>query len=60
MNALATLKNDTGALTWVVTTCPICGGEHTHGAGADPARVSEYLGHRVSHCTTAGYTLVSP
>lgn len=31
----------------VVPECPLCGRQHTHGAGVDGDR----LGHRCAHCT---------
>jgi hypothetical protein len=48
-------------LAWVVPCCPLCGEEHTHGAGESPADARSYLGHRAAHCAPpdgpCGYVL---
>ena len=35
---------------WIVDTCPICGGRHTHGGGTPDKDPTRLLGHRVAHC----------
>jgi hypothetical protein len=49
--------------SWVVPVCPLCGHKHSHGAGTEPHKVDELLGHRVAHCPKGhnhiqGYILV--
>lgn len=47
---------------WRVPVCPLCGEEHTHGAGTLQNLPQAYLGHRSPHCMSArggaGYVLV--
>ena len=49
--AQAVLIEHDGVHLWHVASCPLCGGEHTHGGGRagvdDP---DDLLGHRVAHC----------
>jgi hypothetical protein len=37
---------------WVIARCPLCGKEHTHGAGPMDGDPRRFLGHRISHCAT--------
>lgn len=49
-----------GVRSLVVGSCPHCDKTHHHGGGEVSVDVTEYLGHRVSHCagaTTGGYYL---
>jgi hypothetical protein len=34
-------------MQWVIPVCPLCGGEHVHGA---PDGINDTGGHRVAHC----------
>ena len=47
---------------WVVPVCPLCGEEHTHGAGDKGGDPLLLLGHRSAHCVpnklNDGYILV--
>lgn len=53
ITAHAYLRNRT---QWVVPVCPLCGGEHVHGA---PDGINDTGGHRVAHCApqSAGYVI---
>lgn len=44
---------------WHVPNCPLCGGEHWHGAGGPGDDPHKLLGHRGAHCAGGdGYVLV--
>ena len=44
---------------WLVRVCPICGGQHRHGAGDGKVDPRQLLGHRAGHCRVQqrGYVL---
>lgn len=44
---------------WRVLHCPLCGGQHVHGAGGLDDDPTAYLGHRAAHCGDGGYVLVA-
>lgn len=57
--AEAVLTKGRDCWLWVVPTCPLCGGKHTHGGGSYQDDPREMLGHRIAHCGTGGdYHLV--
>jgi hypothetical protein len=37
-----------GYWIWLVSACPYCGRQHSHGAGDEPRPTG--LGHRIAHC----------
>lgn len=43
---------------WHVPHCPLCGGEHWHGAGDPGDDPRAYLDHRAAHCGGGEYVLV--
>jgi hypothetical protein len=55
------VRKDYQNYVWIIDCCPLCGKSHIHGAGDDLEEISQYLGHRMSHCDTnekSGYNLV--
>jgi hypothetical protein len=60
--AFVRLETDEQCRWWIIDHCPLCGGQHQHGAGPMSADPMRYLGYRAGHCTSGepgtGYVLV--
>ena len=48
--AFARLQRHKKGNLWLISECPLCGEEHTHGAGPLDGNPQNYLGHRSAHC----------